>query len=74
MGHTWATHGPTLQNTCGPHVCLRWKPFQLPHVGLVWPTCGMFAGTGPFKALGVVSNLTGKALQRCKGTMLLAGV
>ena len=50
MRLTWAsvvcaTHGPALQNACGPHVCLKWELFQLPHVGLVWPTCGMFAGT-----------------------------
>ena len=42
-GHMWATRGPALQNACGPHV-LKWEIFQLPHVGLVWPTCGMFAG------------------------------
>ena len=45
-GHMWATRGPALQNMCGPHVCLKWELFQLPHVGLVWPTCGMFAGKG----------------------------
>ena len=43
-GHMCATRGPALQNTCGPHVCLRWEQFQRPHVGLVWPICGMFAG------------------------------
>ena len=42
--HMCVTRGPALQNACGPHVCLKWELFQLPHVGLVWPTCGMFAG------------------------------
>ena len=43
IGHMWATRWPPLQNTCGPHVCLSWEPFQLPHVGHVGPTSGMFA-------------------------------
>ena len=41
-GHMCATRGPALQNACGPHVCLKWELFQLPHVGLMWPTRGMF--------------------------------
>ncbi len=43
-GHMCATRGPALQNACGPHVYLKWELFPLPHVSLVWPTCGMFAG------------------------------
>ena len=37
VGQTTATRGPALQNKCGPHVSLRWEPFQLPHVALCGP-------------------------------------
>ena len=48
VGQTTATCGPHVGQRCKTrvaHMCaLRGRQFQLPHVGLVWPTCGMFAG------------------------------
>ena len=42
VGQTTATCGQRCK-THVAHMCA--ELFQLPHVGLVWPTCGMFAGT-----------------------------
>ena len=50
VGHKWARQRPHVGQRCKEHVahmytCLKWELFQLPHEGLVWPTCGMFAGS-----------------------------
>ena len=42
VGLTWAS---VAKRVWPAHMCaLRVRQFQLPHVCLVWPTCGMFAG------------------------------
>ena len=48
VGQTTVTCGPHVGHRCKKrvaHMCaIRREPFQLPHMGLVWPTCEMFAG------------------------------
>ena len=80
-GHMWASRGPALQNACGPQVCLTWELFQLPHVGLVWPTCRMFAGVLKYNYPletpgGILRGLYGQKLKpgKCGQTAsLIAG-
>ena len=48
MGHMWARQLPHVDQRCktisGPRLYLTWSPFQLIHVDLMWPICGMFVG------------------------------